>query len=100
MLIPRDRRSLWRSRPLNRRTPRYVVVATTEAARSRGPEPVNQLIFNSLAIGRRRAFIVGLRRSMSTPQIHVLVVEDDEVCAQAARTMLERMGCRVDTASN
>ena|SRR5579871_5832134 len=37
---------------------------------------------------------------MSTPQIHILVVEDDEVCAQAARTMLERLGCRVDTASN
>jgi two-component system, sensor histidine kinase and response regulator len=37
---------------------------------------------------------------MSNPQIQVLIVEDDEVNAQAARTMLERLGCRVDTASN
>jgi two-component system, sensor histidine kinase and response regulator len=33
---------------------------------------------------------------MSTPPIQVLVVEDDEVSAQAARTILERLGCQVD----
>ena len=37
---------------------------------------------------------------MSIRQIQVLLVEDDEISAQAARTMLERLGCRVDTASN
>jgi len=36
---------------------------------------------------------------MSIQQIEVLLVEDDEISAQAARTMLERLGCRVDTAS-
>jgi len=36
---------------------------------------------------------------MSIREIHVLLVEDDEISAQAARTMLERLGCRVDTAS-
>ena len=36
---------------------------------------------------------------MSIRQIQVLLVEDDEISAQAARTMLERLGCRVDTAS-
>ena len=37
---------------------------------------------------------------MSIRQIQVLLVEDDEISAQAARTMLERLGCRVATASN
>jgi|SRR5579863_1264928 CheY-like chemotaxis protein len=37
---------------------------------------------------------------MSIGQIQVLVVESDEVNAQVARTMLERLGCRVDTAEN
>jgi CheY-like chemotaxis protein len=37
---------------------------------------------------------------MSISQIQVLVVESDEVNAQVARTMLERLGCRVDTAEN
>jgi|SRR5271170_1015667 len=37
---------------------------------------------------------------MSIGQIQVLVVENDDVNAQVARTMLERLGCRVDTASN
>jgi|SRR5271168_98302 len=37
---------------------------------------------------------------MPIMQIQVLVVEDDEVSAQAARTMLERLGCQVDAASN
>ena len=37
---------------------------------------------------------------MSIRQIQVLLVEDDEISAQAARTMLERLGCRVDTASS
>jgi CheY-like chemotaxis protein len=32
--------------------------------------------------------------------IQVLVVEDDEVNAQVARTMLERLACRVDVAAN
>ena len=36
---------------------------------------------------------------MSIRKIRVLLVEDDEISAQAARTMLERLGCRVDTAS-
>src|SRR6476469_6099474 len=36
---------------------------------------------------------------MSIRKIHVLLVEDDEISAQAARTMLERLGCLVDTAS-
>jgi CheY-like chemotaxis protein len=34
------------------------------------------------------------------PQIQVLLVEDDEVSAQAARTLLERLGCQVDWAVN
>jgi CheY-like chemotaxis protein len=33
-------------------------------------------------------------------QISVLVVENDEVNAQVARTMLERLGCRVDLAAH
>jgi CheY-like chemotaxis protein len=33
-------------------------------------------------------------------QIQVLVVEGDEVNAQVARAMLERLGCRVDAAEN
>ncbi len=37
---------------------------------------------------------------MSIRKIHVLLVEDDEISAQAARTMLERLGCSVDAASN
>jgi CheY-like chemotaxis protein len=37
---------------------------------------------------------------MSIGQIQVLVVEDDEVSAQVARTMLERLGCQVATAEN
>jgi CheY-like chemotaxis protein len=37
---------------------------------------------------------------MSISQIQVLVVESDEVNAHVARTMLERLGCRVDTAEN
>ena len=37
---------------------------------------------------------------MSIRQIQVLLVEDDEISAHAARTMLERLGCRVDAASN
>lgn len=31
-------------------------------------------------------------------RIQVLLVEDDEISAQAARTLLERLGCRVDHA--
>ena len=37
---------------------------------------------------------------MSIRKIQVLLVEDDEISAQAARTMLERLGCQVDAASN
>jgi CheY-like chemotaxis protein len=37
---------------------------------------------------------------MSIGKIQVLVVEDDEVNAQVARTMLERLGCRVDLAAH
>ena len=37
---------------------------------------------------------------MSIAKIRVLVAEDDEVCAKAARTMLERLGCSVDAASD
>jgi len=33
-------------------------------------------------------------------QIRILVVEDDEVGAQVARLMLERLGCLVDVADN
>lgn len=36
---------------------------------------------------------------MSIRQTRVLLVEDDEISAQAARTMLERLRCQVDTAS-
>jgi two-component system, sensor histidine kinase and response regulator len=36
---------------------------------------------------------------MSIRQVRVLLVEDDEISAQAARTMLERLGCVVDAAS-
>jgi CheY-like chemotaxis protein len=34
------------------------------------------------------------------PQIRVLVAEDDEVNAKAARAMLKQLGCLVDLASN
>ncbi|HTR34434.1 MAG TPA: response regulator [Bryobacteraceae bacterium] len=37
---------------------------------------------------------------MSIAKIRVLVAEDDEVSAKAARTMLERLGCSVDNASD
>ncbi len=37
---------------------------------------------------------------MSIGKIQVLLVEDDEISAQAARTMLERLGCKVDIASD
>jgi CheY-like chemotaxis protein len=37
---------------------------------------------------------------IQVPQIQVLVVEDDEVNAQAARTLLERLGCQVDWVVN
>jgi CheY-like chemotaxis protein len=37
---------------------------------------------------------------MPIGQIQVLVVEHDEVSTQVARAMLERLGCRVDTAEN
>jgi CheY-like chemotaxis protein len=33
-------------------------------------------------------------------QIEILLVEDDDISAQAARTLLERLGCRVDHVSN
>jgi CheY-like chemotaxis protein len=33
-------------------------------------------------------------------QIHVLVVEEDEVNAQVAHAMLERLGCRIHAAAN
>ncbi len=37
---------------------------------------------------------------MSIGKIQVLVVENDEVNAQVARAMLERLGCRVDLAAH
>jgi CheY-like chemotaxis protein len=37
---------------------------------------------------------------MSTNRIRVLVAEDDEVNAKAARTILEQLGCSVDVATN
>jgi CheY-like chemotaxis protein len=37
---------------------------------------------------------------MPTGKVHVLVIESDEVNAEVARTMLERLGCRVDVAEN
>ncbi|MBZ5610683.1 MAG: response regulator [Acidobacteriia bacterium] len=37
---------------------------------------------------------------MSIGQIRVLVVEDDEVSVQIARSMLEKLGCQVDAATN
>jgi CheY-like chemotaxis protein len=37
---------------------------------------------------------------MSIGQILVLVVEHDDVSAHVARTMLERLGCRVDVVEN
>jgi two-component system sensor histidine kinase/response regulator len=40
------------------------------------------------------------RRSLSMNKIRVLVAEDDEVNAKAARTMLEQLGCSVDVATN
>jgi CheY-like chemotaxis protein len=33
-------------------------------------------------------------------RIEILLVEDDEISAQAARTLLERLGCEVDHVSN
>jgi CheY-like chemotaxis protein len=33
-------------------------------------------------------------------QIEILLVEDDDISAQAARTLLERLGCKVDHAFN
>jgi CheY-like chemotaxis protein len=33
-------------------------------------------------------------------RIEILLVEDDDISAQAARTLLERLGCEVDHASN
>jgi CheY-like chemotaxis protein len=40
------------------------------------------------------------RRSMSIRKIRVLVAEDDEVNAKAARMMLEQLGCQVDVATD
>ncbi|MGA2883417.1 MAG: response regulator [Bryobacteraceae bacterium] len=37
---------------------------------------------------------------MSTKKIRVLVAEDDEVNAKAARMMLEQLGCSVDVATD
>jgi CheY-like chemotaxis protein len=37
---------------------------------------------------------------MSSKKIRVLVAEDDEVNAKAARMMLEQLGCLVDVATN
>jgi CheY-like chemotaxis protein len=37
---------------------------------------------------------------LSIAKIQVLVVEDDDVSAQVARTMLERLGCQVTVATN
>jgi CheY-like chemotaxis protein len=37
---------------------------------------------------------------MLIEKVHVLVIESDEVNAEVARTMLERLGCRVDVAEN
>jgi CheY-like chemotaxis protein len=37
---------------------------------------------------------------MSSERIHVLIVEYDEVSARAARTMLQRLGCRATVARN
>src|SRR6266853_3337770 len=37
---------------------------------------------------------------MPIGRIQVLVVEDDEVNAMAARLMLDKLGCRVDVATN
>jgi CheY-like chemotaxis protein len=37
---------------------------------------------------------------LSIAKIQVLVVEDDDVSAQVARTMLERFGCQVTLATN
>ena len=37
---------------------------------------------------------------MSIGKVQVLVVENDEVNAQVARAMLERLGCRVDLAAH
>ncbi len=37
---------------------------------------------------------------MPLGRIQVLVVEDDEVNAMAARLMLDKLGCRVDVAAN
>jgi len=35
-----------------------------------------------------------------TQQIHVLIVEDDEISAEVARVMLEKLGCRTVIAPN
>ena len=37
---------------------------------------------------------------MPRGRIQVLVLEDDEVSAMAARLMLDKLGCRVDVAAN
>jgi CheY-like chemotaxis protein len=37
---------------------------------------------------------------MSIEKVHVLVIESDEVNAEVARTMLERLGCQVAVAEN
>ena len=37
---------------------------------------------------------------MSAKKIRVLIAEDDEVSAKAARSMLERLGCSVDVATD
>jgi CheY-like chemotaxis protein len=37
---------------------------------------------------------------MSAKKIRVLVADDDEVSAKAARSMLERLGCSVDVATD
>ena len=38
--------------------------------------------------------------SMSTGLVRVLVVEDDEISAKAARVMLDRLACRVEIAED
>jgi CheY-like chemotaxis protein len=46
-----------------------------------------------MSIGEIQALVV-------VGRVQVLVVENDEVNAQVARTMLERLGCRVDCADD
>jgi CheY-like chemotaxis protein len=55
--------------------------------------------FQSFNDGLRLALSVA-RKTMSTKRIRVLVAEDDEASARVARTILERLGCLVDLASN